>query len=61
MFRALGARLTLDHKGVSGVALLKPQLNEPGSGERLGLKTATDLFAEGELHESGRQRQRVAV
>ena len=67
MFRALGARLTLDHKGVAGVALFEAAAqrmwiwandglktaNEyaPSSD---GLKTATSLFVEGEFHENGR-------
>ncbi len=53
MFRALGARLTLDHKGVSGVALFEAATQRSWLWGTTGLKTATDLFAEGELHESG--------
>lgn len=53
MFRALGARLTLDHKRVSGVALFEAAAQRSWLWGTTGLKTATDLFAEGELHESG--------
>src|ERR1700689_3270075 len=67
MFRALGARLTLDHKGVSGDALfeaaaqrmwrwasdgLKTADESTSSSE--GLKTAPSLFEEGEFREHDR-------
>jgi hypothetical protein len=51
MFRALGARLTLDHKRVSGVALFEAVAQRSWLWGTTGLKTATDLFAEGELQE----------
>jgi hypothetical protein len=67
MFRALGARLTLDHKGVAGVALFEAAAQrmwkwtteglktaDVYSAESDGLKTAPSLFAEGEFHENGR-------
>jgi len=53
MFRALGARLTLDHKRVSGVALFEAAAQRSWLWGTTGLKTATDLFAEGEVHEGG--------
>src|SRR5579872_1769837 len=53
MFRALGARLTLDHKRVSGVALFEAAAQRSWLWGTTGLKTATDLFAEGELLEEG--------
>jgi hypothetical protein len=53
MFRALGARLTLDHKRVSGVALFEAAAQRSWLWGTTGLKTATDLFAEGEEHEGG--------
>src|ERR1700722_5604224 len=53
MFRALGARLTLDHKGVPGVAVFEAAAQRTWVWGTTGLKTATDLFAEGELQESG--------
>jgi hypothetical protein len=52
MFRALGARLTLDHKGVSGVALFEAVAQRTWQWATNGLKTATDLFTEGELQEA---------
>ena len=53
MFRALGARLTLDHKGVSGVAVFEAAAQRSWLWGTTGLKTATDLFAEGEVQEGG--------
>jgi hypothetical protein len=53
MFRALGARLTLDCKGVPGVALFEAAAQRTWLWGTTGLKTATDLFAEGELQEEG--------
>jgi hypothetical protein len=53
MFRALGARLTLDHKRVSGVALFEAAAQRSWLWGTTGLKTATDLFAEGEVQEGG--------
>jgi hypothetical protein len=67
MFRALGARLTLDHKGVAGVALFEAAaqrmwgwantgLKTAGEldGASEGLKTATQPFTEGAFHDNGR-------
>ena len=54
MFRALGARLTLDHKGVAGVALFEVAAQRMWSWANDGLKTAADSFAEGEFRENGR-------
>jgi len=67
MFRALGARLTLDHKGVAGAALFEAAaqrmwmwasdgLKTAGvySTSSEGLKTAPNSFAEGEFHANGR-------
>jgi hypothetical protein len=51
MFRALGARLTLDTKGVAGVALFEAAAQRTWQWGTSGLKTATQLFAEGELQE----------
>jgi hypothetical protein len=51
MFRALGARLTLDTKGVAGVALFEATAQRTWRWGVTGLKTATELFAEGELQE----------
>src|SRR5271169_6517391 len=53
MFRALGARLTLDYKGVAGAALFEAAAQRMWVWANTGLKTATDLFAEGEFHENG--------
>ena len=53
MFRALGARLTLDNKGVAGVALFEAAAQRTWLWGTSGLKTATELFAEGELQEDG--------
>ncbi len=53
MFRALGARLTLDSKGVTGVALFEAAAQRIWLWATSGLKTATDLLHEGELHEQG--------
>jgi len=67
MFRALGARLTLDHKGVAGAALFEAaaqrmwmwasdglKTTDEYAAVSDGLKTATSLFTEGEFHENGR-------
>jgi hypothetical protein len=67
MFRALGARLTLDHKGVAGAALFEAAAQRmwmwASDGLKTadeyaavsdGLKTAPHLFVEGEFHENGR-------
>jgi hypothetical protein len=67
MFRALGARLTLDHKGVAGAALFEAAAQRmwmwASDGLKTadeyatvsdGLKTAANLFAEGEFYENGR-------
>jgi hypothetical protein len=51
MFRALGARLTLDTKGVPGAALFEAAVQRSWLWGTQGLKTATELFAEGELQE----------
>src|ERR1700688_5218646 len=51
MFRALGARLTLDHKGVAGVALFEAAAQRMWLWATSGLKTAADHVREGELHE----------
>ena len=53
MFRALGARLTLDHKGVAGVALFEAAAQRMWVWATSGLKTATDLLVEGEYQEDG--------
>jgi hypothetical protein len=53
MFRALGARLTLDSKGVAGAALFEAAAQRTWLWATSGLKTATDLLTEGELHEDG--------
>jgi hypothetical protein len=66
MFRALGARLTLDHKGVSGVALFEAAaqrmwdwaMDGLKTASELasvsdGLKTASNLFEEGEFSGNG--------
>jgi hypothetical protein len=51
MFRALGARLTLDYKGVAGVALFEAAAQRTWHWATTGLKTATDLLVEGEVQE----------
>ncbi|MFZ0180465.1 MAG: hypothetical protein WAL84_11435 [Candidatus Dormiibacterota bacterium] len=51
MFRALGARLTLDHKGVAGVALFEAAAQRMWLWATSGLKTAADHVREGELQE----------
>jgi hypothetical protein len=51
MFRALGARLTLDSKGVAGVALFEAAAQRTWLWGTAGLKTATEAFAEGEVQE----------
>jgi hypothetical protein len=53
MFRALGARLTLDSKGVAGAGLFEAAVQRTWDWGTSGLKTATELFAEGELHDNG--------
>jgi hypothetical protein len=53
MFRALGARLTLDNKGVAGAALFEAAAQRTWLWGTSGLKTATQSFAEGELQEGG--------
>ncbi len=53
MFRALGARLTLDSKGVAGAALFEAAAQRMWLWATGGLKTATDLSTEGELREDG--------
>ncbi len=53
MFRALGARLTLDCKGVAGVALFEAAAQRSWHWATSGLKTATDLLTEGEVQEDG--------
>jgi hypothetical protein len=53
MFRALGARLTLESKGVTGVAVFEAAAQRTWLWATSGLKTATDLLSEGELHEQG--------
>jgi hypothetical protein len=53
MFRALGARLTLDSKGVAGAGLFEAAAQRTWLWGTSGLKTATELFAEGELNEDG--------
>jgi hypothetical protein len=53
MFRALGARLTLDSKGVAGAGLFEAAAQRTWLWGTSGLKTATELFAEGELREDG--------
>jgi hypothetical protein len=52
MFRALGARLTLDHKGVAGAALFEAAAQRMWDWATSGLKTATDLLTEGDLLEN---------
>ena len=51
MFRALGARLTLDHKGVAGVALFEAAAQRMWLWATSGLKTAAPHLIEGELQE----------
>jgi hypothetical protein len=51
MFRALGARLTLDHKGVAGAALFEAAAQRMWLWATSGLKTAVDHLTEGELQE----------
>lgn len=53
MFRALGARLTLDHKGVAGVALFEAAAQRMWHWASEGLKTKTDLLTPGDYEESG--------
>ena len=42
MFRALGARLTLDHKGVAGAALFEAAAQRTWQWATSGLKTSAD-------------------
>ena len=51
MFRALGARLTLDYKGVAGVALFEAATQRMWVWGTSGLKTKADMFAEGAFRE----------
>jgi hypothetical protein len=51
MFRALGARLTLEYKGVAGAALFEAAAQRTWHWATSGLKTATDLLTEGEVQE----------
>ena len=51
MFRALGARLTLEAKGVAGVALFEAAAQRTWHWGTSGLKTATELLSEGEVQE----------
>jgi len=53
MFRALGARLTLDNKGVAGAALFEAAAQRMWEWAATGLKTATHRLTEGELTEDG--------
>jgi len=53
MFRALGARLTLDNKGVAGAALFEAAAQRMWEWAVIGLKTATHRLTEGELTEDG--------
>src|ERR1700730_9968423 len=53
MFRALGARLTLDSKGVAGAAVFEAAAQRTWLWATTGLKTATDLLTEGEVQENG--------
>jgi hypothetical protein len=54
MFRALGARLALDRKGVTGVALFEAAAQRMWLWATTGLKTAPDGLTDGELQEDGR-------
>jgi hypothetical protein len=54
MFRALGARLALDRKGVTGVALFEAAAQRMWLWATSGLKTAPDGLTDGELQEDGR-------
>ncbi len=53
MFRALGARLTLDWKGVTGAALFEAAAQRTWLWATSGLKTAPANLLEGELQEDG--------
>jgi hypothetical protein len=53
MFRALGARLTLDNKGVAGAALFEAAAQRMWLWATSGLKTAADQLTEGELTKDG--------
>ena len=55
MFRALGARLTLDHKGVAGVALFEAAAQRMWIWANDGLKTANEYAPSSD----GLRRQRV--
>ncbi len=53
MFRALGARLTLDHKGVAGAALFEAAAQRTWEWATGGLKTASSSLIEADLQEDG--------
>jgi hypothetical protein len=53
MFRALGARLTLDHKGVAGAALFEAAAQRMWNWATEGLKTKADLLTPGDIKEDG--------
>ena len=53
MFRALGARLTLDHKGVAGAALFEAAAQRTWDWASSGLKTAAVSLTETDLQENG--------
>ncbi len=53
MFRALGARLTLDWKGVTGAALFEAAAQRAWLWAAQGLKTAPESLLEGEVQEDG--------
>src|SRR5580700_4467567 len=53
MFRALGARLTLDHKGVAGAALFEAAARRTWDWATSGLKTAAVSLTEADLQENG--------
>ncbi len=53
MFRALGARLTLDWKGVAGAALFEAAAQRAWLWATYGLKTAPAALLEGEVQEDG--------
>jgi hypothetical protein len=55
MFRALGARLTLDHKGVAGAALFEAAAQRTWQWATSGLKTSADELSESELIENGQE------
>ena len=53
MFRALGARLTLDHKGVAGAALFEAAAQRTWEWATGGLKTAAVSLTETDVQEDG--------